>query len=195
MPNIFFKLNNHDKYKGGLVAYYANPQKSHPTPGVSYSSKIGSTLTISTKQAHKSSFAQCQVGDMIVIFQTIRQVSRVVTHVLEVQESNLVHKQKAKHPWQYFLSTKVKARLKPTVLSYKLSYQTTANYDLIATQPPTNRVKIYDLGLNKSTWSQSGNLMDTFDGKQLQKSLIQNHVILSKGFELSKDWPQWISRF
>lgn len=195
MPNIFFKLNNHDMYKGGLVAYYANPQKSHPTQGVSYSSDIDSILTISMTEDHKSSFAQCQVGDMIVIFQTIKKISRVVTHVLEVQKTNLVHKQNAQHPWQYFLSTKVKARLKPTVLSSKLSYQTTSNYDLIATQAPTNRVKIYDLGLNKNTWPQSGNLMDIFDGKQLQKSLIQNHVILGKGFELSKDWPQWISRF
>ena len=43
-----------------------------PIEGVDYSSEIDTTLTISAKQSQINSFQQCAVGDMIVIYQTIR---------------------------------------------------------------------------------------------------------------------------
>lgn len=192
MPEMFFKLNNHDKKTDGFVAYYANPQAINPILGVDYSSEIDTILTISAKQSQIQSFQQCAVGDMIVIYQTIKGVSRVVTHVLEVQDTQLNFNQNAPAPWQYFLSTTVKARLNPQILRKPLDYP---NYDLEANYTPNHQVKIYDLGIIQNKWTQSGRLNLVFQNTTLNSNLIRQHINQANGFELSGTWNNWLQGF
>jgi hypothetical protein len=131
---LFFKLNNHSNSAQGFAAYY-HTQSPHDHVGWNANTDIlaGQTLYLSsndfgvrhTALGPNGHFGVPEQGDLIIIFQRVCNVPRVVTHILEFTDNlvstfqetfpNMHHVIAAFEKWPYLRTTRIVSVLNPNL--------------------------------------------------------------------------------